>query len=301
VSVRRSPDPRYPGKPWLAEVYSGGRRTRRRFGTRAEASAFEVDSKRRLVPRGIEEAVLKYLNDDVPRLRESRQPKVHAKAIREAIRGKTFDDVPEVVTAIKAGAAGKSAATLNRRLALLRRVCRLAEEWGWIVRAPRIRLVPEQPRETWLTAEQVEALAARMPRCGDIVRLAAYTGLRRRELLELTADSVRGHTLAVATLKQRQRKIRMVPVPPRCHALLKGIPWRVTNQILRDEWEAARKAEGLQAVRLHDIRHFYGSLLAELGTPDRTIMELMGHTDPRMVARYSHLRPEHLARVVEGL
>lgn len=242
-----------------------------------------------------------YLRDDVPRLREPRQPAVHARAIREAIRGRTFDDVPEVVTAIKAGAAGKSAATLNRRLALLRRVCRLAEEWGWIVRAPRIRLVPEQPRETWLTADQVEALAARMPRCGDIVRLAAYTGLRRRELLELTADSVRGTTLAVATLKQRQRRIRMVPVPPRCHALLAGIPWPVTSQILREEWEAARTAEKLEVVRFHDLRHHFGSRLAELGVPDRTIMELMGHTDPRMVARYSHLRPEHLARVVEGL
>jgi len=65
--------------------------------------------------------------------------------------------------------------------------------------------------------------------------------------------------------------------------------------------EQARKGAKLEGVRFHDLRHHFGSRLAELGIPDRTIMELMGHTDPRMVARYSHLRPEHLARVVEGL
>lgn len=242
-----------------------------------------------------------YLTNDVPRLRESRQPAVHGRAIREAIRGRTFEDVPEVVAAIKEGAKGKSAATLNRRLALLRRVCNLAEEWGWIERAPKIRLVPEQPRETWLTKAQIEALASRMPRCGDIVRLAAYTGLRRRELLELTADSVRGAELIVATLKQRQRTFRVVPVPTAVQHILPSIPWPVTDQILRDEWEQARKAEKLAGVRFHDLRHAYGSMLAERGVPDRTIMALMGHSDPRMVARYSHLRPGYLASVVEGL
>lgn len=242
-----------------------------------------------------------YLKNDVPRLREARQPAVHARAIFGVIDGKTFEDVPDVVKAIKEGARGRSAATLNRRLALLRRVCNLAEEWGWIERAPKIRLVPEQPRETWLTRAQIEALASRMPRCGDIVRLAAYTGLRRRELLELTAGSVRGTELLVNTLKQRQRTYRVVPVPKGVQHILKGIPWPVTDQILRDEWERARKAEGLQAVRFHDLRHAYGSMLAELGTQDRTIMALMGHSDPRMVARYSHLRPGYLASVVDGL
>lgn len=209
--------------------------------------------------------------------------------------------MPEVAARIRREAAGRSPATLNRRLALLRRICNLAEEWGWIERAPRVRLIPEQPRETWLTRDQVEALAARMPRCGNIVRVAAYTGLRRRELLELTAESVRGATLIVNTLKQRQRSFRVVPVPERVVGLLAEIPWPVTDQILRDEWERARKAEQLPGVRFHDLRHFYGSLLAEAGVADRTIMELMGHSDPRMVARYSHLRPGHLAGIVEGL
>lgn len=243
-----------------------------------------------------------YLRDYVPRLREGRQQEVHGRAIREAIRGRTFDDVPAVVAQVRAEAADRSVATLGRRLALVRRLCNLAEEWGWIERAPKIKLPRESRRTVWMTEEQVEALAKAMPRCGDIVRLAAYTGLRRRELLELDADSVDGHTLLVRTLKQREEEsFRRVPVPARVRHILPSIPFPVTDQILRVEWERAREATGLQSVRFHDARHFYGSLLAKLGYSDRVIMALMGHTDPRMVQRYAHLRDSDLERLVEGL
>lgn len=64
------------------------------------AAAFDTDSRRRLVPRGIEEALTAYLTNDVPRLRESRQPAVHGRAIRDAIRGKTFARVPPLLAPV---------------------------------------------------------------------------------------------------------------------------------------------------------------------------------------------------------
>lgn len=245
--------------------------------------------------------MLRYIEEDVPGLAYGRQQKVHAKAIREAIRGKAFEDVPDVISRIRLDAKGKSMATVNRRLSLLRRLGHKAEEWGWIERAPRVRLQAEQERTVRLSQAQIEALAKRMPRCGDIVRLAACTGLRRRELLELTKESVKGKALLVRTLKQRQETFRTVPVPKRAQRLLKGIPWPVTDQILRVEWEEARKDEGLPDARFHDLRHHYGTLLVEAGLSDRVVMELMGHKDPRMVRRYSHLRDEGLAAMVERL
>lgn len=303
MSVRKAPDPRYPTKPWLAEVHRRGRRTRRRFRTRSEAQAFESSAREAKAPEhGIEEALSVYLKDYVPRMRQGRQQEVHGRGIREAIRGRTFDDVAEVMAQIRSDCAGKSVSTLCRRLSLLRRLGHLAEEWGWIVRAPKIRIPTEPQRTVWLTEKQVEALANRMPRCGDIVRLAAYTGLRRRELLELRESSVEGPTLLVRTLKQAQEEsYRRVPVPKRVRAILKRIPFLATNQILRTEWEEARKAEKLLGARFHDLRHFYGSMLARLGYSDSVIMGLMGHTDPRMVQRYAHLRDEDLAKMVESL
>jgi integrase len=37
------------------------------------------------------------------------------------------------------------------------------------------------------------------------------------------------------------------------------------------------------------------------GVPQRTIMAILGHRDPRMTMRYQHLSPEHLRDAVRAL
>jgi len=64
--------------------------------------------------------------------------------------------------------------------------------------------------------------------------------------------------------------------------------------------KAARRA-GIQNCRLHDLRHSFASQLAMHGVPIQTIQGLLGHEDPRMTARYSHLSPEHLAASIDAL
>jgi len=174
-------------------------------------------------------------------------------------------------------------------------------EWGWLSVAPQVRLEAESGRERFLTAEQVEALAEQMPHGGNVVRIAAYTGLRRREILNLTDESILDGGLAVETLKQRKRAVRWVPVPPRLAHLLDEIPFAITDGALRREWEQARAALGLKDLRFHDLRHTYASFVAIKGASDREMSELLGHTDPRMTARYVHFRSAHLKGVVKGL
>lgn len=302
MSVRHAPDPRYPGRPWLAEVYTDGRRTRRRARTRREAESIaRALHGQRLPQHGLEAALLEYLTTVVPRLTKPADPTSHARILRPYLAGRGFDDVPEVVRELTRDHARLSNATLNRRLALLRRLGRLAVEWGWIPTAPRVRLLPERSRDQFLTREQVEALAARMPRAGDVVRLMAYTGLRVTEALRLTPEHVIDHGLAVETLKQRQRAVRWVPVPERIGHILAALPFTASRQILRTEWEAARAAEGLPGVRLHDLRHTYASWLAARKASDAELAALLGHTDRRIVARYAHLRSGHLAKTVRKL
>jgi hypothetical protein len=38
----------------------------------------------------------------------------------------------------------------------------------------------------------------------------------------------------------------------------------------------------------HDLRHTFGTRLAEAGCSEATISELMGHTDPKTTRRYTH-------------
>jgi hypothetical protein len=37
------------------------------------------------------------------------------------------------------------------------------------------------------------------------------------------------------------------------------------------------------------------------GVPQRTIMAILGHRDPRMTMRYQHLSPDHLRDAVRAL
>lgn len=44
----------------------------------------------------------------------------------------------------------------------------------------------------------------------------------------------------------------------------------------------------------HDLRHDVASTLTMGGANQRTVMEILGHRDPRMTLRYQHLAPEYL-------
>ena len=54
------------------------------------------------------------------------------------------------------------------------------------------------------------------------------------------------------------------------------------------------KELGLADLKFHDLRHDVASTLTMAGVPQRTVMEILGHKDPRMTLRYQHLTPAHL-------
>jgi integrase len=83
----------------------------------------------------------------------------------------------------------------NRVLALLSKMFTLAMQWGWRADnvAKGIPRYPEDRRETWLTAEQVEALLEALDKYTDqfaanAIRLLILTGAREGEVLSATWD-----------------------------------------------------------------------------------------------------------------
>jgi len=54
-------------------------------------------------------------------------------------------------------------------------------------------------------------------------------------------------------------------------------------------------------LRFHDLRHDAGSMLTMARVPQRSIMETLGHRDPRMTMRYQHLSPGHLHDAIRAL
>ena len=64
-----------------------------------------------------------------------------------------------------------------------------------------------------------------------------------------------------------------------------------------------RLTEQLQLSNLtfHDLRHDVASTLTMAGVPQRSIMAILGHRDPRMTVRYQHLSPGHLQNAMKAL
>ncbi len=57
---------------------------------------------------------------------------------------------------------------------------------------------------------------------------------------------------------------------------------------------------GIEDFRLRDVRHSFASWLAMSGVPTRGPQELLGHADPRMTMRYTHLSDAYLRSAVDG-
>src|SRR5205814_5420353 len=112
-----------------------------------------------------------------------------------------------------------SAAAVNRELALLRHLLRLAhEEWGALTAVPKIRLEKEpQGRLRWLTPEEANALLSKCRKqkkdLADLVEFCLFTGFRQAEALGLTWERVnrsRSVVLLEVTKSGRRREVPLV-------------------------------------------------------------------------------------------
>ena len=57
----------------------------------------------------------------------------------------------------------------------------------------------------------------------------------------------------------------------------------------------------LSNLKFHDLRHDVASTLTMAGVPQRTVMEILGHKDPRMTLRYQHLSSAHVKNAMRAL
>jgi hypothetical protein len=65
--------------------------------------------------------------------------------------------------------------------------------------------------------------------------------------------------------------------------------------VVNTAWRAALAKAGISDLRFHDLRHTWASLMIQNGVPKPMIKELGGWRSERMVDRYAHLEPAHLA------
>jgi integrase len=298
---------------WQVDVRVHGERVRRTVDTKALAIELEAklreDAQRARhglqQRRTLADALAEYLTTSAPALRSYASLLYVARVVRPFL-ARPIDRIADAAAdIIRDGRAhGRKPATINRHLALLRRLGNLALIWGWTDTpvGKRVQLLQERnERHVYLTPEQVDALAAACATEGarDAVRLAAYTGLRRGELLALTPSAWRDGALWLAASKSGRP--RRVPVPPFVQDVCEHLPLKTTAPHLRVDFEQARAAVGLPGVRFHDLRHTYASLLVQAGVDLRAVKDLMGHSTMQMTSRYAHLEDKHLTAAVKKI
>lgn len=301
-----------PNGSYQVTVCYGGRTYRKtsRHWTHADARAYErqwLASVRdaaagRQPERLIADALERWLTDHVPRLKSARQTRNHVRALLPYIAGRKIGEIAQTWADVKAGERGKSAATVNHKGRILRQIGRAAWlEWGWLDRPPAIALLPETPRERFLTLPEVDALVSAMPspEGGAYVLLAAYTGIRRGHLLRLTRHDVEGDFIRLDR-SGKTRRLQLVPLHPKVREISGMLPLPIGDRRLREEWMAAREATGIMC-RWHDLRHTCASWLVQAGVPLHTVAELLGHSSTAVTKRYAHLAPQHLAEAVNKL
>ncbi|MFZ2972244.1 MAG: site-specific integrase [Ferribacterium limneticum] len=205
---------------------------------------------------------------------------------------------------------GNKPATVNRYLALVRSLLRMArDEWQWIDSTPKIRLLPgEVERDRWLTRDEADRLIqACPPHLAAVVKFALATGCRAREItglewgrVDLTRQTAwinetkngtpRGVPLncdAVAVLE------REVGKHPRYSFTYRGQP--IGGQVSNTAWQNAVAEAGIKDLRFHDLRHTWASWHRQAGTSCDELKDLGGWKSRQMVDRYAKFATENMA------
>lgn len=317
---------------YMVEFQQRGQRVVRRLfpgATRDAARELEAKERQEIFagidlgkPREhtLDEALAAWLKDRAIHLKDARKCVQNVQLLARFAAGKSLRQVVEAAgEAVSAwsptaraggtsGATGRrkrlSAATINRRLCVLKAAAKHAWKQGWIEDnlSGRITLLPEHnKREVYLTAGQVRSLAGRAPstKIAAAILIAAYSGLRASELLALQSPRTASDGLIVASSKTG--KPRTVPVVPLLRGYLSELPLGLSYWQLHSGFTVAREAAGMPHVRFHDLRHTCASLLAQADVDLFVIGAILGHAGPQTTARYAHLSQQTLKRAMGKL
>lgn len=200
--------------------------------------------------------------------------------------------------------------TVRRELAIVQHCFEVAKkEWGLPIHTNPVQQItmPEaqKSRERRLDDDEGKRLAATATTSPwylrPLIALAIETGMRRGELLSIRWKDVDQTAHTIRILRTKNGHPRTIPLTPKAIEVLSSLERKddrvfpVTPNAVRLAWERLRRRAGLKDLRLHDLRHEAVSRFFEYGLTVPEVALISGHRDPRMLSRYTHLRPEKVA------
>jgi integrase len=168
--------------------------------------------------------------------------------------------------------------------------------------------------------EEVHAIirAADNEQDGIAILVAAFTGLRRGELLALRWRDVdfvgqvirveHSYDHEVGLVTPKSHKMRSVPMSPKVAQALARLELRghhrerddfvfvgqtggaLDGSALRRRYDRAVKRAKVKRLTFHELRHTFGTVAAKAALSGRELQEWLGHADLKTTQRYLHYR-----------
>jgi integrase len=185
------------------------------------------------------------------------------------------DDVDRLLRQIAGGTPGKrgrkpTPVRANRLGEILRKMFNLAIRWRIRADNPAAGFArnAEAPRDRYLSTDEIGRLSG-----------------------ALDAHPNRPAAALLRTIRLR--------VPEDCEWVFPGDAEGKPLQDIKRFWEDVRAKADLPAVRIHDLRHTFASLLVSGGMTLPMIGKLLGHTQVQTTQRYAHLLDDPLRAGLE--
>ena len=209
-----------------------------------------------------------------------------------------------------------SVASVNRELALVKCMFNKAITWGYANGNPvrGVKLFKENNwRTRFLEREEIgRLLSCSPPMLRAILTVALNTGMRKGEIQNLKWRDVDFERSYIVVLYTKNGEKRFIPMNEAVKKALISVRKNPESAYIfagkdgepfnfRKSFETALRKSGIKDFRFHDCRHTFASHLVMSGIDLNTVRELLGHKEPTMTLRYSHLSPDHKSRAVEIL
>jgi len=215
---------------------------------------------------------------------------------------------------------GNSRSTVNRYLALLKKMLNIAIEEGYLEHNPvtKIKFFSEKDnlKERILSEEEEKRLMDESSvHLKSIVTVALNTGMRLGEILNLQWDQIDFQDRSLCVEKTKSGRSRTIPINPllfkelqmlrsECGQSPHVFPNPDTGKPLttvKTGFKAACRRAGIEGLRFHDLRHTFGSRLVQKGVDIETVRSLLGHSSITITQRYVHTTDDRKKAAVDLL
>lgn len=214
-----------------------------------------------------------------------------------------------------------SPATVNRTLAILRKMFNDAMRWGFMAMNPMTYVKQLREPEKGFDFYAEGEVRIFLQNCsGDffpVACCAVCTGMRVSEIVSLEWKDVDLERRVIRVERSgdgttKSKKVRYIPINsnllkvladcdkeselvfPDENGEMRGIDFR-------NEMKKAADKAGLRKIRMHDLRHTFASNYVIKGGNVVSLQKILGHSTINMTLRYAHLAPDFMANDIERL